>query len=281
MLEKLRTPLASQLRVLLLSLLALVATGCRLDPNALGSLGGNPYGGYGGGGYGGLGGYGGGGNFNSPGYTPFGSPQSPSGSGFGGGYGNLNTPGVGGLPPRGTLPAPQTIPGQYAQIFQKYGVVVDGPGAGNQNALETVSQALQHYSVQNTRGLRAIHLLTSSGSSMTGLWMSRGQYCEINYYGRNRPQPVGMRTAVHELGHHWSLFSDRQAGDAFDQALGNGPQAYVSPYSQKSRSEKLAEAVAFLLVGPQVFSQEMSILPGFSPSQQAVSIVQQRIVAGR
>ena len=298
--RNLRSIAATRYRGALLSLLCIFATGCQVDPNALQGLGGLG-GGYGGGlgGGGGYGGFGGGGsNFNNPGYTPFsgsgglggGSPLSPGGSSFGGGlgglgggggYGNLNTPGAGGLPPRGTLPAPRTIPGQYAQVFQKYGVQVDGPGAGNPNALETVSQALQHYSVANTRGLRSIHLLTSSGSSMTGLWMSKGSYCEINYYGRNRPQPVGMRTAVHEIGHHWSLYSDRQAGNAFDQALGNGAQAYVSPYAQKSRSEKLAEAVAFLLVGPQVFRQEMSILPGFRPSQQAVSIVQQRIVAGR
>jgi hypothetical protein len=289
---------AARRRGALLSLLCIFATGCQVDPNALGGLGGlgGGYGGgFGGGGLGGgLGGLGGGGgfggsNFNNPGYTPFTGagglgglgPRSPTGGGFGGGYGNLNTPGTGGLPPRGALPPPRAIPGQYAQVFRKYGVQVDGPGAGNPNALETVSQALQHYNVNNTRGLRAIHLLTSSGSSMTGLWMSKGSYCEINLYGRNRPQPVGMRTAVHELGHHWSLYSDRQAGNAFDQALGNGAQAYVSPYAQKSRSEKLAEAVAFLLVGPQVFRQEMSILPGFRPSQQAVGIVQQRIVAGR
>lgn len=228
-----------------------------------------------------LGGGGLGGGFGGApgGFQP--GPYSPLG-GSPGGYGGLpglNTPGLGTGAPTAQMPVPLASQAQAAQILQNYGVQINGAGASPQ-ILGTVADGLRRYNRQSIQGLQSISILSSQGGSTTGRWFGGSGGGRIELYARGGAEPVKLRTITHELGHHWSLAADSQGGDSFLQAL-NTPGGYVSPYAQTGDSDKMAEAVAYMLVGPQEFSKEMSILPSWNPSPQATQIVQQRVVAGR
>lgn len=291
-----RTPLSARLLLWVLLLpLALGTTACKNvgailagTGAALGGLSG--LGGLGsgfGGGFQGLGGQGLGGLSGGTSGLGLGGGSSLNGlaggnlggvfPGGGQGLGNpprLGGPGIGGQTgsPGASLPVPPGSSQAAAQILQKYGVPVAGSHATPQ-ALQKVAYALSHFARENLQGLGRINIKEDRGS-LAGLWYVQGGPAQIDYYGANS----SVFTMLHELAHHYSLFANRQAGQAFSQALGSGPQGHLSDYAYTNWKEKVAEACAAML-NPQMVQRRVH--PQFSPTSQAWSILQQTIVSRR
>lgn len=203
-----------------------------------------------------------------------GGPGAPGTSGL---LPNLGGGGLGGGGPAPTslLPPPGGVAPAAQAVFQRYGVQIYGAGATPQ-ITDQVAQALRHYSIENTRGLTHFNVLTQNTGSLAGLWSMSNGRADIKLYVKGNG--VSDKTIVHELGHHWSLAADTQGGEALDQAL-PGQGGYVSAYSQKSRSEKLAEATAwYLLSGEGKFQNTLGT---WSPTEAGRQVIQSRIVAGR
>lgn len=195
---------------------------------------------------------------------------------LGGGPPGLGGPGAsGGPPPSSMLPPPGGVAPDAAKVFQKYGIQIFGAGA-TPPMTQQVANALRHYSIENTRGLTHFNVTTRNTGSLAGLWQMSGGRANITLYVKS--YGVSDKTIIHELGHHWSLAADRQGGNALDQAL-PGSGGYVSAYSRTSRSEKLAEGVAwYLLSGAGKFRNTLST---WRPTEAGKQVVQTRIVANR
>jgi hypothetical protein len=192
----------------------------------------------------------------------------------------MNTPGSSGpRSPSSLLPAPQAGSATAQKILAAYKIPIYGAGA-SPAVMDVVADGLRHYSTQNLQGLSRIVIHSRSGGSLDGQWSSDGQGAEVELIAHvNRSQPVTLHTVTHELGHHWSLFSDEQGGKVFDQALGNNAAAYVSEYAHNEWSDKIAEAVAYMLIGYD--KAEQPPLRAWNPSPQAFEVLNQRIVAQR
>lgn len=252
--------------------LTLGLTGCQGNLAGLGGLLQGALGGGLGGGLAGLTGSGSGtGGFQPGPYSPFGSS--------GGGLPGLNAPGTPSNSPSSLLPAPQASAGSAQRILAAYQVPVQGAGA-TPEIMNVIADGLRHYKPENLRGLARINVLSSGGGSTAGMWYMDGGPAQIDLYAHaGWGEPVSLHTVTHELGHHWSLMANEADGNAFDQALGNGPNGHVSEYSYNTTEDKLAEAVAFMLIGYD--KAEQRPLPQWNPSQEAFAVVQRSIVTGR
>lgn len=271
--------------------LAAAALGLVLLPGC-----GDPYGG--GGLFGGAGGLGG-----SSGYGYGGGLGSGGGYGYGGGFGGssgggggaftppaltglagappaINTPGGSGpRSPTSLLPAPQAGSATAQKIFAAYKIPIYGAGA-SPAVLDVVADGLRHYRPENLAGLDRIVIQSRQGGSLDGQWSTDGQLTQVELIAhQGRQEPVTLHTVTHEFGHHWSLFTDEQGARAFDQALGDSAAAYVSEYAYNQWEDKLAEAVAYMLIGYD--KAEQPPLAAWNPPQQAFAVLERQIVQGR
>lgn len=208
------------------------------------------------------------------------SGGSAGGSGSGGTSGGGSTtssPGRG-QPPTSTLPPPASAAELAARIQETYGVVVTGPGASEAN-LSQIERSLEEFQVGHTRGLTSINVPLVHGlQSLQGLWETRnGRTAKITVWAQTgRPDQVTLHTMVHELGHHMTLLSRRSWGDRFDGALGRSSTAFPSSYSRTSPEEKMAENLAFSLLGDEVDQRPLS---GWNPSGSARDLMNQEFGA--
>ncbi len=234
-------------RVLATSLVAplLFASGCRQIMAVLGSL---------------LGG-GAGGGFNG------------AGTG-GGGLGSL--PGLlggagGPLSPSSSLPPPTQSAAQVQEILQRYGIQVTGSGATPEN-VDTLLQGMQHYNAEHFRGLRQFDIPSVPSHNLNGLWQSSGGSAKITLWAHtSRRKQVSRHTVTHEIGHHASLFSRGEVlGQPLSNALGNGENAFPRDYARTNWREKVADNLAFILLGPQ---SEMRPASSWRPTQQAMDLI--------
>lgn len=243
----------------LLLVLAPASTGCQQLMSILGSL---------------VGGGGIGGGFNGGGGLPGLGGGGLGGGGLGGGLpGLINGPGTGPLSPTSALPPPSsgTVPAQ--QLEQTYGVRITGSGATAEN-LQKLALGMSRYKREHFRGLAQLDLPAVRSHNLNGLWQSRGGQCKVTVWAHTgRRSQIYKNTVVHEIGHHVSLFSRRQVlGQPLSNAIGTGQNAFPRNYARKNWKEKVADNLAFILLGQDA---DYRAARTWQPTQAAMSIIRQ------
>lgn len=177
-------------------------------------------------------------------------------------------------PPSSQLPPPQDSLDLAASLERRYGIDIRGPGATAQH-LGTLERALQDYRPDQLRGLSVVNFpLVQGQQGLLGLWQSNGFRSEISLYVQTGRFPqLGLHTASHELGHQISLMTEKSWGDRLDLALGQAASSFPSSYSRSSSAEKLAENIAYGLLGGE---SEERALGGWRPNAQATELLRQQ-----
>jgi len=245
-----RSPMHRALLLALCLVVPVFGTGCQQLIQLIGAVAG-----------GGLGG----GGFN---------PGSLGGGGLGGSLppGLLNG-NSGPLSPNSTLPPPPGGQRAAQEILREYGVPVTGSGATAEN-LANVALAMSRYKREHLQGLRQIDIPAVQSHNLNGLWQSRGGGAKITLWAHQRRRTQVLKhTAAHEIGHHVTLLSRRNVlGQNFSYALGSGPNAIPRSYAATNWREKVADNLAFILLGND---NERRPAPQWRPTVRAMQIVEQ------
>lgn len=190
---------------------------------------------------------------------------------------NLQTGGLTPNPaPSSMLPPPPQSQAAAAEILQRYGVRISGSGATPEN-LQQVATGLRHYKPEQLQGLGNIDIPAVQSHNLNGLWEGGGS-ARITYWAHQSRRPqVLLHTVAHELGHHVTLQGRRDFGQAFNQALGEYSSSIPRSYAGTNWREKVADNLAFILLGS---SSELQPQAQWRPPAPAMQLVQTEF-AGR
>lgn len=179
--------------------------------------------------------------------------------------------------PTSKLPPPADSSDLVSSLEGRYQLRILGPGASPDN-LKLLERGLADFRPEQLAGLAEINFpLVRGVQPLQGLWESDGRRATIKLYAQaGRPRQVFLHTISHELGHQTSLLSRRTWGSALDRALGEVTASYPSEYSRTQSAEKVAETIAFSLLGPE---DEQRPLPSWNPSLAARDLLRQEFGA--